>query len=75
MARVPCTPHPEDSGTRVSAAAYKCKGKSRQECGSVLRDALQPVFSETPFPPWSPKPVFFTICFSLPSPSPLSSVT
>lgn len=53
-------------GYLVSAAAYKFKGESRQEYGSTLRDALQLMFSEILFPPWSPESVFFTICFSLP---------
>lgn len=63
----PPPPRRVPPGYLISAAAYKWKGERRQECGSALRDTLQPAFSEIPFPPWSHESVFFTICFFLPS--------
>lgn len=56
---------PEEGGTSVSGFC-SCPQRRKQA------GAWQPAFSEILFPPWSPESVFLTICFSLPSPHPLS---
>lgn len=55
------TPRKVAPGCQVSAAP--CKGESRQECGSALRDVLQPPLAEILFPDRSLESVSFTVCF------------